>query len=295
MKILITGIEGFTGKYCEEYFTKNGFDVFGTVLSNAKKSNHYICDITNKESLKTILQEVKPEYILHLAAISFVGNNNNALMYNVNVIGTQNILDLCVELNLDIKKIILTSSATVYGNQNREILDESLIPQPVNHYGISKLSMEFIAKTYFEKLPIIMTRPFNYTGKGQENHFLIPKIVSHYKNSDKVIELGNLDVAREFNDINDIVNIYFQLINSTHQSICVNVCSGKTIKLMEIIEYMNEIANYDIEVKVNPAFVRANELKSLSGSTQELEKYINLEFTHTIKDTLLKMYIQKMD
>ena len=111
--------------------------------------------------------------------------------------------------------------------------------------------MECLAKNYFSKLPIIITRPFNYTGVGQADHFLIPKIVNHYKNKKNSIELGNLDVKREFNDIRFVCEAYKKLLESEARSEVVNIASENPIALMDIIDIMNKISGYKIEVKVN--------------------------------------------
>jgi len=233
-KVLITGINGFTGIHLEKYLISQGFDVYGTVIDEAKKANHIQCNITQKEQVDSVIASVKPDYIIHIAAISFVGESNASLIYDVNVIGTENILQSLVEHAITPKKIILASSATVYGNQGQEILDESMCPKPVNHYGCSKLSMEYMSANYFDTFNIIITRPFNYTGVGQEGHFLIPKIVDHFKAGEKEIELGNIHVAREFNDIGYVVDIYHKLLCSDAKSTIVNLSSNNPIKLLDV-------------------------------------------------------------
>ncbi|HHB52205.1 MAG TPA: NAD-dependent epimerase/dehydratase family protein, partial [Saprospiraceae bacterium] len=204
--------------------------------------------------------------------------------------GSENILKALVEQDINPKKVILASSATVYGNQGKEILDESMCPAPVNHYGISKLAMEHIVANYYNTLNIIITRPFNYTGVGQASHFLIPKIVSHFKEGKKEIELGNINVAREFNDIYYVVDIYHKLLLADERSTIVNLSSNNPIKLLEVVEMMQKIAGYKIEIKVNPAFVRENEIKSLAGSTTKLKKIIDIDKTSSLKSTLREMY-----
>ncbi|HHD73169.1 MAG TPA: NAD-dependent epimerase/dehydratase family protein, partial [Epsilonproteobacteria bacterium] len=170
------------------------------------------------------------------------------------------------------------------------VLDENMCPKPVNHYGCSKLAMEHISANYFDVFDIIITRPFNYTGVGQEKHFLIPKIVSHFRERKKEIELGNLDVAREFNDIDYIVDINHKLLICEAKSIAVNLSSNHPVKLLDVIHMMNEIAGYTIEVKVNPLFVRENEIPSLSGSTDLLASLIDLKNNKTLRKTLQTMY-----
>jgi len=287
-KVLITGINGFTGIHLERHLSKNGFDVYGTVIDTPKFKNHFQCDITHKTEIKNVISNIKPDYVVHIAAISFVGESNASLIYDVNVMGTENILQTLVDENITPKKIIVVSSATVYGNQGKEILDESMCPKPVNHYGISKLAMEHMTANYFKHFDIIITRPFNYTGIGQAEHFLIPKIVSHFKDKKETIELGNIDVQREFNDVGYVCDIYNHLLLSDIHSDTINIASNRGIKLLDVIDQMNIIAGYNINVEVNPAFVRKDEINSLTGSTDKLTSLLGKmeqkEFIETLKD-----------
>lgn len=289
-KVLITGITGFTGLYLERLLKAKGYSVFGTTLFKNENKNHFVCDLTNLSDIKHIVGIIKPNYIFHLAGISFAAEQNRSLIYDVNVIGTENLLESIIKCELSPEKILIASSATVYGNQNEIILNESMCPNPVNHYGYSKMIMEQMTKTYFNKLNIIITRPFNYTGVGQSKNFLIPKIVKHFNERKKIIELGNIDVAREFNNIIDISNIYYQLMLSDKINMIVNLCSGQAIYLSEIVNYLNLLARYEIQIQINPDFVRENEIKSLKGSTTLLKSIISYEFEYDIYDTLKKMY-----
>ncbi len=289
-KVLVTGLEGFTGIYLESILREEGYEVYGTSLADSPKPHIFTCNITKRIEIETIVRDICPDFIIHLAAISFVGESNASLIYDVNVIGTENLLEALLGLEKKPQKIILVSSATVYGNQTVEILDETLCPKPINHYGFSKLAMEHLSSTYFDKLPIIITRPFNYIGIGQGEHFLIPKIVSHYQKKYTTIELGNLDVAREFNDVRDIVLWYVDLLQSKSHGEIVNLCSGKAISLTDIIDYMNQLAGYKIDVRVNPKFVRSNEIKTLFGSTNKLTQLTPKRKLKEIKETLAWMY-----
>ncbi|MDD3342587.1 MAG: GDP-mannose 4,6-dehydratase, partial [Sulfurospirillaceae bacterium] len=244
--------------------------------------------------IETIVHQVAPDFVIHLAGIAFVAEKNASLIYDVNVIGTGHLLEALAHLPQKPRKVILASSATVYGNQHCDILEESMMPKPVNHYGFSKLSMEHLAATYFEKLPIIITRPFNYTGVGQDEQFLIPKIIKHYKEKKASIELGNLHVAREFNDVHDVVTWYADLLTCSAQGEIVNLCSSKAISLLEIIALMNNLAGYEIKVKINPAFVRENEIKTLFGSSEKLSRMIPYHPTIAINETLKTMYLHEV-
>jgi GDP-6-deoxy-D-talose 4-dehydrogenase len=285
--ILITGISGFTGKYLTEYLIKNNYVVYG--ISNQvynDSTNIFQCDITNKEDLLLVLKKVKPNYIFHLAAISFVQHLEIEEIYKVNVLGTQNLLDGAFEIKEHLKKIIIASSATVYGNQSDTILSEKLCPNPVNHYGISKLSMEHITKTYFHKLPIIITRPFNYTAPGHGEQFVIPKIAKAFINKQHDLELGNIEVYREYNSINFVCEVYYKLMKSEIVSEIVNIASGNTYSLNEIILLFEKATNHKVNIKINPDFVRKDEIERLSGDNKKLNSIINLSSNYTIEDVI---------
>ncbi len=288
-KVLITAIDSFTGKHLSSYLQDSGYDVYGTSLFN-EADKTYRCDITKKEDIKRVFEEVSPDFIIHLSGISFTAHGNSEDFYRVNTIGTTNILDMLVELNMSPSKVVLASSATIYGNQGLEILDESLCPKPANHYGASKYAMECIVNNYFNRLNIIITRPFNYTGIGQEENFLIPKILKHFKENKREIELGNLDVSREFNDVGYVCEVYKKILECDSNSEVVNICSNRGIKLLDVIDMMNEIADYKIEVKVNPAFVRKDEIKALTGSPKKLFSLIGHVELQEFKTTLREMF-----
>lgn len=288
-KILITAIDSFTGTHLSSYLEKSGYDVYGTSLF---KNSHkvYKCDITSRDEIINTLKRVQPHYLIHLSGISFAAHGEAVDFYKVNTIGTINILDAILELGLKPLKVILASSATVYGNQSLEVLDESLCPKPSNHYGSSKYAMEALTSGYFDKLPIVITRPFNYTGVGQADNFLIPKIVKHFREKKEFIELGNLDVSREFNDISFVCEVYKRLLECTKSSEVVNIASNRGIKLLDVIDMMNEIAGYKIEVRVNPAFVRRDEIKNLTGSNSKLFSIIADIEQKDFKETLQDMF-----
>lgn len=291
-KVLITGINGLTGVYLSTYFTKQGFEVFG--LSNSTKAdekNIFNCDLGDLNKLQLIVKKIQPEIIIHLAAISFVGHKNLAEFYEVNVIGTQNLLEAAkLSENKKLKKIILASSATVYGNQLVNSLSEKLTPNPLNHYGISKLAMEQVAKTYFNDLPIIIVRPFNYTAPEQNVNFVIPKIANAFNNKLQKLELGNIEVFREYNSIHFICECYYKLAMSTFSSEIVNLCTGKTYSLKKIITLFNDLTKFMPTVLINPEFVRKNEIVTLSGNPKKLNSMVTLDTACNLK-TLIKEFI----
>lgn len=288
--ILVTGSSGFTGRYVVNEFKKAGYNVVGLV-SESPSAGEMVCDLRDKQMVVNTIGAIRPDGIIHLAALSFVGHPNLEDFYSVNVLGTENIILASIINNLCPHKIIIASSANVYGNPDvLGSINESFPPSPVNHYAISKLAMEFVAKMWFERLPIIITRPFNYTGPGQDPKFLIPKIVAAYKKHDTSIQLGNIDVCRDFSDVRDISKIYLNLFESDAKSEVVNLCSGKAYSLLHVLNSVSNIAGYKIEVKVNPEFVRRNEIKQLFGDNSRLNSITGFIPSIPLEKTLLDMY-----
>ena len=286
-RALITGARGFTGAYVRDELRRVGFEVISTLAGNeAPGPNEYVLDITSLDDCRRVIGEVRPTHIVHLAAISFVAHDDALAMYNVNVLGTLNLLQACVDVGVRPDKILIASSANVYGNAGG-VIDESVVPSPVNHYAASKLAMEHLVRTWFERLPIVVTRPFNYTGRGQAPRFLVPKIVEHFVQRRPVIELGNLDVARDFSDVRTVAQTYRALLESAVAGEIVNVCSEHARTLHDVADMVRKASGHDLEIRVNPAFVRDNEVKLLVGSVAKLRKLVPevqpIDFAETIR------------
>ncbi|MCU0327376.1 MAG: GDP-mannose 4,6-dehydratase [Chitinophagales bacterium] len=274
-RVLITAIDSFTGSYVAKEFLNNGYEVYGTSQSKSSE-NVFKMNLTDKASIQNVIEKIRPNFIIHLGGISFVQHPNPLDFYSVNTIGTQNLLQALLPYQENIKKLVLASSATVYGNQDANVLDESMPSNPINHYGISKWAMEQVAKNFFEQLPIIITRPFNYTGRGQSENFVIPKIVKHFKEKRDIIELGNIDTHREYNDVRWVAEVYRQLAETEATNFVVNICSGKTHSIRDVLTICEEITSHKITVYQNPNFIRANEIHELKGNETQLIKLVKI-------------------
>ncbi|WP_456460265.1 GDP-mannose 4,6-dehydratase [Reichenbachiella sp.] len=289
-KLLIIGIDSFTGSHLSKYFQTKGWSVFGTSYTSQCETIFQL-DIANHKQVESILRKIRPDYIINLAAISFVGEPNRELFYKVNVIGTETLLDAIEHSGVIPKKILMPSSAVVYGKQNDTTLSEKLTPNPINHYGYSKYVGEQICKNYFARLKIVIPRPFNYTGEGQATTFLIPKVVEAFKNGANHIALGNINTFREFNDVTLVCLIYEKLLTIDQHSEIVNVCSGKTHSVSQILNEMELIAGRSIKVVVDGRFVRKNEIYELKGNPLKLESMIGkVETLFPLNSLLQRMY-----
>ncbi len=292
-RVLITGINSFTGFYLSKELQKKGYDTYGSVYRKEDEllnKNYIYADLKNKNSIKNLVETVKADKIIHLAAISFVQHKNINEIYDTNLLGTRNLLYALNECSKRPNSVILASSANVYGNSKEEAIDEKSPYMPMNDYAVSKVSMELMANIWKDKLPITITRPFNYTGIGQSENFLIPKIISHFKKKKKSIELGNLEIYRDFSDVRDIAEIYAELMEINPVGETFNLCSGSCISIKQIIEIISELAGYEIEIIKNKDFIRSNEIKFIKGSNHKLFKKIKKKEMKNIKETLYWMF-----
>lgn len=286
-RVLVTGIGGFTGRCLQAELQAHGHRVIGTGSAPEVGADYYQVDLLDAAQLKDVLAHVRPDVVVHLAALAFVAHGDADDFYQVNLIGTRHLLDAIVASGKPPQCVLLASSANVYGNRSEGLLDEATLPAPANDYAVSKLAMEYMAQLWRDKLPLVIARPFNYTGVGQSRNFLIPKIVEHFRLKADVIELGNLEVSREFNDVRTVAYIYRRLIE-TPRAIgqTVNVSSGKAWSLREVVTLCEELTGRRIELKVNSAFVRANEVKVLCGDNTRLRGFIGEWPSPSLRDTL---------
>ena len=286
-RVLITGSEGFTGRYVTDEFLRAGWEVWGAGLQPKPKQPQYLqIDLLKPESLQPIATKIQPDVVIHLAAMAFVAEDDANGFYQVNIIGTRNLLEVLSAAKKPPECTIVASSANVYGNSTLEVLSEDSPTNPANDYAVSKLAMEYLAKTYMDRLGIVITRPFNYTGVGQSSRFLIPKIVEHFKARAPVIELGNIDVARDFSDVRDIARYYCKLAEVTPLGETFNLCSGESVSLLRCLNTVTSLSGHSIKVTANPAFVRDNEVKRLSGDRQKFEQLIEAPSPVNFEETL---------
>lgn len=289
-KVLITGLTGFTGIHLRDELVEYGYSVVGLTLpSQFENLALDSVNITQLEKIRGSLEFHQPDFIIHLAGISFSAHSAPEEYYSVNVLGTENLLKAVRDALPNVEKVILASSGAVYGNIKQEILDETLCPKPVNHYAFSKLSMEHLAATWFDSLPITIVRPFNYVGLGQKENFLVPKIVSHFVERKREIQLGNLNISRDFSDVRDICRYYRQLLAASTHGATLNLCSGTMNSLQNILYTISDITKHNLDVFVNPDFVRENEILRLRGSTDNLYRAIGPQTKKPLRETLAWM------
>tara|TARA_B110000208_G_scaffold45925_1_gene60913 strand:- start:202 stop:1065 length:864 start_codon:yes stop_codon:yes gene_type:complete len=276
-KIWLIGADSFTGAHLIPCLEKGDYHVDTEEV-----------DITDVNQVEDSILQIQPDYIINLAAISFVPDGDDESIYAVNTFGPQNILSACLKLPKPPKNIILASSANIYGLQDKEQVNEDCKPNPINHYGCSKWSMEQIAQTYSSDLNITITRPFNYTGVGQQSKFIVPKIVEHFKQKSSTLQLGNIDVWRDFSDVRWIAEAYTKLLSSPiHGLSIVNLCSGNLICIREVIDTLQKITGNKLNIEIDDALVRQADIKRQCGNNNKIFELLpTLSSPIAFKDTL---------
>lgn len=274
MRVGVTGAQGFTGRFLLAELGRRGHDP----LSIAS-------DVTDAAALASEIAALQPEAVIHLAAVAFVNMADFGGFYAVNQIGSFHLLDALAE-HAPGARVLLASSAQVYGAQASGLLAEAAPRRPSNHYALSKAAMEMGSAFWADRLRITIARPFNYTGVGQEARYLIPKIVDHFARRAPVIELGNIDVERDFGDVRSVADAYAGLIAMPEPEPVYNVATASLNSVRDIVGRLQRITGHQIEVRINPGFVRAGDVPILSGNIDRLRAALPDWHPHPIDDTL---------
>jgi len=268
---LVTGGTGFVGSHLKNYLLPS------TCLCPTRAT----VDIRDKEKLKEFVKSVNPTSVIHLAAQTTVPRSfeDPYETFDINFIGTLNLLMALKAADFK-GKMIYVSSGEVYG-----ILPEKALPvvedyplKPVNPYAVSKIAAEALCYQWSQtsNFQIIIVRPFNHIGPGQSEYFAIPDFAKQIieiklglrKN---VINVGALDVTRDFTDVRDIVQAYILLLNKGINGQVYNVCSGKEVEMRFVLQTMIEFASINAEIIEDKSRFRKSSHRRICGSFQKLK------------------------
>lgn len=287
--VLLTGAAGFTGRRLAARLVADGKQVIGITREPAGPGQVQ-ADLADASSIAAAVTAVAPDVVVHLAGITTALHGDVPEIYAVNVVGTANLLAALAAAPKPPRLVIVASSATVYAPPMSDApIGEDHPRVPAHHYGASKLAVEEVARIYGRSLPVIVARPFNYTGPGQTGEFVVAKMVRHFKEGAPEIRLGTLELDRDFSDLDDIVEIYARLIATAAPGAVVNLCSGGTVHLADIVPMLSKITGRRMSVLRDPRFVRGGEPMVIRGSTARLDAMIGAFPRTPFRVTLEKM------
>lgn len=303
-KILITGGAGFVGSHLVEFLKEKKFEnVYITYHRNLPKivvdligkDNCFSVDLTNQQEFLNLLEDIKPNYIFHLAAIAttFVSFDDPYSVFANNLKIDSNLL-LILRNNLPQTRCLFIGSGAEYqlDNENtKQKVNENFPLGSSSPYGVAKTASDLLAFSFFQKfnLKIIRVRPFNHIGIRQKLGFVVPDFINQIlevKRGEKdFIEVGNLLPKRDFLDVRDLVRAYFVLMDRGEIGDVYNVGSGRSISIGEILQELMKLLNVDCEVKSNQTKLRKNEVKEIVVDNSKL-RALGWEPAIPIKQTL---------
>jgi GDP-4-dehydro-6-deoxy-D-mannose reductase len=297
-RALITGISGFVGPYLAAELFNGGIEVYGIdrtgkTISCVKKS--FKADVTDGHMIDNIISDILPDVVFHLAAQSSVSKSwaQPELTRNIIVRGTDNVL-LAVAKHNPKAKVIVVSSAEVYGTQGDKPLREDAPLRPLNPYGKARVEQEDLCAKYVKNgLNVIVLRSFPHTGPGQLPNFVCSsfakQIAEAELDSTRKIIVGNLKIRRDISDVRDIVKAYVIAAQKCEYGGIYNVCSGRCYSLGEILDILLSFSVSKPEVVSDPGLTRSNDILVLWGDGTKFRKATDWKPVWDVRQTLKEM------
>lgn len=278
--VLVTGAKGFTGNHVLKALSARGL--------NPQQMQGRLDDI---ESIVRQLRKSGARRVLHLAGMAVTHNVPPLVAYAANVMGTASLFTALTQLRSQLEVVVVASTATIYSPPvGQVVVDENTPVRATSHYGASKLAMETMAEQFRGELPLLMVRPFNYTGIGQSTNFLIPKVVAAFQTRQRDLLMGNQGITREFNDVRYVAQVYADLVaEALPIKGTVNLCTGRGVSISEVLDLCAELSSHTIDIRSDPALVRMGEPPELVGNPSKIESLVSTRNTYTIRDTLAWM------
>ncbi len=303
MRALITGVNGFVGKHLTQYLLSKNYEIVGLCYSEEFKAKSLLtfeCDIRDNDKLTKIIGENPVDEIYHLAGPAFIPHTvtNPRLAYEVIFEGTFNLYEAVRQSGFS-PKLLFVGSGDEYGAfENSELpLKESTLLRPITPYGVAKAAADLLSYQYNKLfgMKIVRARPFNHTGPGQSEAFVCSSFARQIVMIEKgiikpVINVGNLEPARDFCDVRDVVEAYWLLLQKAQPGSVYNICSGKPNSIRWILEaLMEQELSHRIEITVDPQKVRFSEFSTIYGHNGLIIEDIGWTPKYNLKTTLVEL------
>lgn len=306
-KVLITGVSGFCASHLVTRLRKTeSVFICGTDISKVKPVNMPLdsyrqVDITDSGQLIELVQQLRPDWIFHLAGL--VGNANVADIYRVNVSGTINLLDAYCRFAPE-ASLLLVGSAAEYGSVTSDVLPvtEEQACNPVGAYGISKYAVTMagldFASRYNKK--IVIARPFNIIGTGISSNLVLGAVLNRIKQAlvnqvDPVVKIGNVASARDFIAVEDVVDAYVQMIQGDYWGEIFNICSGQPRTIQSLIEQLVSISARPITFETDSELYRSTDPPLFYGNCEKARRAFNFNPTVSIESALVSAWSYAME
>jgi GDP-4-dehydro-6-deoxy-D-mannose reductase len=284
-RVLITGSGGFVGRVLVTKMAAQGYEVWGAdrlaTEGEFEGKRQLAVELTDETAVETMLDEVAPEAIVHLAAQASVRRSFDAPIETIlnNTLPILYILDRLKE-RPGACRLLAIGSADEYGSvsaPDRLPLREDGSVNPNNPYALAKSIQNQYCQGYatLYGLDVVVTRSFNHTGAGQTDAFVLPSFAKQIaqiklRQRDPVIHVGNLDVKRDFLDVRDVCDAYITLLKKGQKGETYNVCSGNSYRVRDLLDRLCKLAGVDVEIKTDPDRVRPVDTPELRGDNGKI-------------------------
>ncbi len=304
MRVLITGIGGFVGQHLLRYLASAApsAELHGTVFNPAEGARLpaacHALDLTDPDAVHALIARLRPDHIYHLAAQASPRQSFSAPWDTLanNIRAQLNLILAC--LAADIRpRLLVVSSAEVYGPGDGSAITEDAPLQPTSPYGVSKAAQDLLGLQYHlsHDLPVLRARPFNHFGPGQREGFVAPDFAVQVARIEAgwqppVLEVGNLAARRDFTDVRDIVRAYHLIVEQGEPGAVYNVASGAAHSVQEILDTLVGLSRASIAIRVDPARFLPIDVPVRLGSAGRLRAATgwrpHIAFEQTLHDLL---------
>ena len=300
-KVLIFGAGGFVGSYLSREFLEHGYAVVGSDKATRGQLplevTFHPADLLNAAEVEALVNAVGPDIVVNLAAISSVGASWGIpqTTIEVNVVGALNILEAARKAEKK-PRILFVGSSEEYVITEQAINEETAL-NASNPYGISKVTQENFAALYREHygLRVYCVRPFNHTGVGQRDSFVLPSFCKQVAAIEKsgqpgTIQVGNLNIERDFSHVKDIVRAYRMIVEQDDCRVIYNVGSGTAYNLTELLQYVTKLSQQPISIEVDPARFRPSDQPRICCDHRRITEELGWTPEYSVYDALREMY-----
>jgi len=273
-RVLVIGATGFIGSYVARHLTSVGYEVL--------PSRSYKLDLLDRASIGAALDQAQPDHVINLGAISTLDSDSVRAMYDTNAFAVLTVLEELAARQFA-GRFINASGSYVYGRAAAETFSEDTCPKPIHHYGWAKLLSEHFCSTY--PMQTSAARQFNCMGVGQDRYYLVPKLVDHFARRVPVVQLGNLDIARDYIDVRDVARFYGCLLAADEMPPVINLCTGQASSIRMMLDELRDLTGHEIEVSVDPSLVRMSDVLYMVGDNR-LSAQIGFTPKYSLRETL---------
>ena len=303
MRVLLTGASGFVGRHLLRALRERDYEVFAAGHCGLEGDDFLPLDLADAQSVRALVDVARADLVFHLAAQTFVPDAiaSPFATYHTNIMGTARLFEALRAAALagaSVPRVMLVSSAEVYGKRpNSELpMRETLAPSPLNPYAASKLAQEALALAAFHThgIPVVITRAFNHIGPGQDDRFVVSsfarQLAAIAAGGPPLLLVGNLEAERDFLDVRDVVDAYVALARAGTPGEIYNVCSGKPVKIKEVLRQLVMIARVPVEIREDPARMRPADIPISFGDNAKLRAATDWMPQRALAETLRAIF-----